>query len=87
MDLITLAGPLLFEELDDDVAVFLIPTRETHLVDRLGANLLARLATGPATRDELRALLAAMLPDHRMTGHEEYLDRSLSGWRDVGLID
>ncbi len=86
MPLITLAGQLLFEQLDDDFAVFLVTTRETHVVDEVGAYLLMELSRGPVSRSHLLAGLARYLPDSGPSEHESYLDRALRGWTDAGLL-
>ncbi len=86
MTMIRLAGTLLFEPLDQEWAVYHRETRETHVVDGLGADLLQFLQAAPRSRDEL---VMHLVGSHPGAGTEEaarYIDDLLEHWNDSGLV-
>lgn len=86
MPLIALRGTVLLEELGDQVAVYLVPTRETHLVDRSGALLLEHLNDGASSRDGLIRILEESHPGAGRAELEAYLDGTLARWSEAGLL-
>ena len=86
MTMIKLAGTLLFEPLDQEWAVYHRETRETHVVDGLGAALLQFLQGAPRSRDELAMHLVASQPGVQVEEAAHYIDDLLEHWHGSGLV-
>lgn len=86
MTIISLAAGVVLEPLDEDGAIFVSSSGETHVVDVHGFALLQRLVQGPAHRDELATVLAAHAGIPVAELPPEALDRRLAQWLDHGIV-